>query len=389
MAGQKFSAQEDRPGGPKSVIIGEGLWRSKFLSHASLLGRSISLDHESYKVVGIVSSTFSAEKPFDVWLPLQADPDSTDPINNIRVTGRLKRWATVDLAAKAVAETKRFFVPKYPNAALMFDEAFTAIPLRDAVVGDVREPLLMLAGAVAFVLPIACANVASLLVARTSRRNSELALRGALGANRLRPIRELLSESIVITAVGGASGAILGVVAVRWLLQISPLDLPRLGADGAAITLDWRLLIFAFLISAGSGIVFGLGPAITRLARGPDFVGTGYFDPVGNGISPEPHPLGADRFAGGARFGPFDRSGSVHPNFRCAPKHRAWTEYGSCADDGDVAQRCTVRPHRRRLADCQKGAGTTGAGSGNRSGRNHIGSPDHTDIHDAIHCHPS
>src|SRR6202044_1210790 len=140
---------------------------------------------------------------------------------------------------------------------------FNAIPLRDAVIGDARRGLLLLFGAVGFVLLIACANVANLLLARANMRKREIAIRSALGAGRGPLIGQLLTESVMLSLAGGILGLLLGFLGVRWLLAINPGDIPRIGDNGAGpVNLDWRVLVFTFVAAVVTGILFGLVPAL-------------------------------------------------------------------------------------------------------------------------------
>jgi putative ABC transport system permease protein len=271
--GRTFLPAEDSRGGPRVAVVSDNLWRARFRGDPTLVGRTISFDQDSYKVIGILApgfagSSFTGGPLADVWLPLQADPSSVDHVSRVRVTARLKPGISIEDAQIDLDGTMEPFLKKYPphtanEAPLLFEESFTAIPLRDAVVGDVRPALYLLAGAVGFVLLISCANVGSLLLARASRRVREIAIRVALGAKRKQIIRGLLAESALISVGGGGLGLILGYLGVRALLIVSPGDIPRLGANSSAISLDWRIFLFTLVISVFTGILFGLIPALS------------------------------------------------------------------------------------------------------------------------------
>lgn len=160
--GRTFSSEEDRRGGSRVVVIGEEFWRRRLGASAALVGNAISIDHRPCKVIGVVSSRFVMEKPIDIWLPLQADLSLSDHINRVRVTGRLNSGVSIETAAFEVEKAKQWFIGRHPSAPLLFGEVFTAIPLRDAMVGNVRPALILLTGAVGLVLLIACAMSARL-----------------------------------------------------------------------------------------------------------------------------------------------------------------------------------------------------------------------------------
>jgi putative ABC transport system permease protein len=260
--GRTFSNAEDRPGGGRVAVISSALWRRRFGGDPGLVGRTIPLEHEAYKVVGVLESGSMMDRPADIWLPLQADARSLDHVSRVAVVARLKPGFTLKDAQNAMHATRDYFVRRYSPILLLFRESFTAIPLRDAVVGDVRGPLYFLIGAVALVLLISCANVANLVLARATRRTREIAIRAALGAERRQIVRQLLAESALLAFAGGAVGIAAGYLGVRGLLGISPADIPRIGANGSAITVDWRVLLFTLAVSAFTGILFGLAPAL-------------------------------------------------------------------------------------------------------------------------------
>jgi predicted permease len=262
--GRSFSAQEDGPAGPRVAIISSRLWRGRFRGDPKLVGRTIALAYEPYQVIGVLAPGFPVAPPADVWLPLQADPSTSSHLSRVRVAARLKPGVTLKDAQGDVRDTNESFFRKYPypKAPMLFMESFTAIPLRDAMVGDVRPALFLLVGAVGFVLLISCANVASLQLARAARRAREIAIRAALGAQPRQIVRQLLTESLVLSMGGGILGLGLGYVGVRELLAISPSDIPRIGANGSAIALNWRVFLFTLLVSVATGVLFGLIPAL-------------------------------------------------------------------------------------------------------------------------------
>ena len=261
-AGRAFSADEDRPGGARLVVISNGLWRRRFAADPNLVGKNIELGGEPYLVTGVLAATFNSDPPADIYLPLQADPNSTDQAHYLHSAARLKPGVTLAQAQAAMKVAAEKYKRKFPGA-MGPNEGFTAEPLRDTVIGDVRKSLLILLGAVGMVLLIACANVANLLLVRATMRKREIAIRAAMGAGRGRIIRQLLTESVLLSLGGGVLGLILGYFGVHALLTINPGNIPRIGEQGAAITLDWRVLVFTLLVSLGTGILFGLIPAFS------------------------------------------------------------------------------------------------------------------------------
>ena len=228
-----------------------------------MIGKTISLSGAPYVVVGIVGPGFHTEldTPPDVWLPFQIDPASVDHAQYFSVIARLKPGVTLAMANSQLPLAADEFRRRFPNM-LGPRDGFSVQPYPEALVSEVRSSLFVLAGAVSFVLLIACANVANLLLVRATGRKREIALRAAVGASRGRIIRQLLTESVVLSALGGALGLALGLVGVRALVAMNPGDIPRIGEHGAAIALDWRLVLFTICVSLVTGVLFGLIPAL-------------------------------------------------------------------------------------------------------------------------------
>ncbi len=259
--GRTFTPDEDRPGGRNVVVLSNGLWQRRFGSDAAIAGKPISLGGELYTIIGVIAPDFAFDPVPDLYLPFQADPNSTNQGHYFRVAARLKPGVTLSAAKAALNLAGEEFRRRYPGA-IDPKSSFTVEPMQQLLVRNVRPALYVLVGAVACVLLIACANVANLLLARATRRSREIAIRSAIGAGRGRIVRQLLTESVLLSMAGGILGLAIGVAGVRALLAVNPGNIPRIGADGSAVTLDWRVLGFTLLLSLLTGILFGLVPAL-------------------------------------------------------------------------------------------------------------------------------
>ena len=275
--GRTFTSDEDRPGGGRVVVLGYNIWTQRFAADPGIVGTPISIGDVPYVVVGILGP-FDAEQ-FDqlpeLWVPFQIKPDINGKDSRLcMVTARLKPGVSIEIAK---AELQLVAARHASPAVLRPKDGYTVLPLHDALVGDVRLPLLVLTGAVAFVLLIACANVANLLLVRATGRRREIAIRAAIGAGRGRIIRQLLTESVALSFVGGVLGLVLGAAGIRGFLTlyprtplgpspVNPINIPRIGEAGTAVALDWRVLVFTVVITLLTGVLFGVLPAL-RVSR--------------------------------------------------------------------------------------------------------------------------
>jgi putative ABC transport system permease protein len=259
--GRTFSDEEDKPGGPRLVVLNNGFWRRRFGGDRGIVGKTLVLGGEPCVVIGILSAGFAQDPTAEIWLPLQVDPNSTNGGHTLKAAARLQPGVTIEMARAQMKPDNEQYLKRSAGWLHGHGEGFTAEPLRDAVVGNVRTALLVAVGAVSFVLLIACANVANLVLARATGRRREMAIRAALGGSRLRIVVQLLIESLALAFAGGALGLPLGYAGLHALLALNPGNIPRIGEHGSAVTLDSRVLAFTLLVSVSTGILFGLLPA--------------------------------------------------------------------------------------------------------------------------------
>ena len=263
--GRNFTQADDVPNAPRVVIVSDAFWKKRLGGDRGAIGRVLTLGGEPHQVIGVMPPGFRPvlASTAELWRPLRlntASPSRGAIV--LRSVARLPAGASLQQAQAAAATLSRQLETAYPQ----YNEkmVFNLMPLHERVVGDVRPALLALLGAVGFVLLIACANIANLLLARGSARGRELAVRVALGAARWRVIRQLLTESVLLAVLGGIAGVILGVWAIDGLIALAPESMPRLNE----VRLQADVLAFASVVTLLTGILFGLGPAIQSARAG-------------------------------------------------------------------------------------------------------------------------
>ncbi|MGH9594117.1 MAG: ABC transporter permease, partial [Bryobacteraceae bacterium] len=265
LMGRSFSAGEDRPGGASVAMISYGLWQSRFGGQHDALGKTILIDGRVWRIVGILPAAFEFPSlaQGDVFTPEALNENVQHPETGsfLRAIARLKPGVTVEQAARQMQPLFQNSLRWVP-AGFRKEVSLRVRPLRDLQIHGARMASWVLFGAVLSVLLIACANVANLLLARAASRQRELAVRIALGAARFRVIRQALTESLLLGALGGIAGCALGYPLLRIFAAIAPAGIPRL----AEASLDSRVLLFCFLASLACGLLFGLAPALQNPA---------------------------------------------------------------------------------------------------------------------------
>jgi putative ABC transport system permease protein len=265
MLGRAFHPDEDKPSATgRVVILSQALFQKRFNSDPSILNQAITLEGRSFTVVGVMPASFEfpiQNEPVELWTTIAGDASGSEPVTDqrgahfLKAIGRLKPGVTEEQAQAEVTAIAARLEQQYPDQntrkSLRIDSALAAL------VGDIRPALLILLGAVACVLLIACANVANLLLARATSRHKEMAIRAALGASRVRVIRQLLTESVLLSLLGGGLGLVLAVWWSDLLIALGKDDIPR----ALHVGIDWRVLGFTLGVSLLTGLIFGLAPA--------------------------------------------------------------------------------------------------------------------------------
>lgn len=261
--GRVFTPQEEEPGADREVILSHNVWRTQFAADPHVLGRTLELNGQPYQIIGVMPPSFAfPSKTTQLWRPLALSPRGRANRGGyfLSVVGRLKPNVRIEDARSEMTAIGASLEQQYPDQNRGY--GVWTVPLLRQTVGKMREVLLVLLGAVAFVLLIACANVANLFLGRGAARGREIAVRGALGAGRSRLIRQLLTESAVLSILAGALGLAVAFWGIRGLVLLAPKDLPRLDE----IAIDMPVLAFTLLISLVTGVLFGMVPAL-RISR--------------------------------------------------------------------------------------------------------------------------
>jgi len=261
MLGRGFLPEEDQPGHDHVIILSYGLWQRRFGSDRGVIGHTVDVDDQRYTVIGVMAPDFrfppdlSVSNRVDAWLPPAPDPSRNERVsNNYYTFARLKPGGTLAQAQAEMDAINHGLAEKYAEDRGL---GVKVAGWQRQVGSEVRPALLILLGAISLVLLIACANVANLLLARGATRRREAALRQALGAGRARLIRQFLTESVLLAIFGGVSGLLLGYEVLELFVRLAP-DIPRLNET----TIDLHVLIFSAALTIGTGLIFGIAPAL-------------------------------------------------------------------------------------------------------------------------------
>ncbi|HEY2115697.1 MAG TPA: ABC transporter permease [Candidatus Angelobacter sp.] len=261
--GRTFLPAEENSGGPQVVVLSDSLWKRTFNADKGILGKSINLNGVLYTVVGVMPPAFHYPQTVELWTPLQLDKAALDDFYQprLRVIGRLKPGVTANAAQDQMSNLESHLSQEHTNTGVGDGILLRTLP--EEIGGSFRVPLLVLCGSVILILLIVCANLANLLLVRATSRKKEIAIRLSLGASRGQIARYFLTESLLVTVVGGIIGLIAAASSSDLLLALFPKNIENLNLPHVEhITIDWRVLLFAFLVTLLTGIVLGLVPSL-------------------------------------------------------------------------------------------------------------------------------
>ena len=265
MLGRTFSDDDNQPGRTNVVVLSYGAWQQRFGGDGDVIGKSVTLDGVSKEIVGIMPPGFSYPADRALWTPIEY---TTAFLSGQRaswcltVVGRAAPGVPLDRVTTEVQTIGKQLAKQYPDMNEGVD--FTAISLHEATVGNIRTAVLVLLGAVGLVLLIACANVANLLLGRAAARESEMAVRAALGAGRWRLVRQLLTESVILSFIGAGLGLLIAVWGIEFLIELRPQGIPRLDDVGV----DTTVAVFTLGLALATGLIFGMVPAFQSTRTG-------------------------------------------------------------------------------------------------------------------------
>lgn len=286
LLGRSFNESEDKPGAGNFAVISYAMWQRLFHGDRGAVGKTLTLNNAAYTVLGIMPSDFNFPEAADVWTPIQLKIDPADHSNNYKVIGRLKPGVSLQSAADDMYLVGQRFRQQFGKALMADTEDVRVIGFHSWIVGDVRPMLVVLMAAVGFVLLIACANVANLLLARSAARRHEMAVRAALGASGWRIMRLLFTESLLLSLAGAVLGILLAQSSLPLLLGLAPANLPLL----PRVSIDWTVILFAVAIAVLTGLLFSLFPTLQSMRLG-----------IGNPLRDSGHRTTANASANRAR----------------------------------------------------------------------------------------